>query len=58
MAEIGNFTVGIAIEPICKIICYNTKCKFNLKTEEFVRMCNLKHVDLDGSGKCIRSENE
>ena len=58
MAEIGNVTVRMDIEPICKIICYNTKCKSNLKMEEFIEMCNLKHVYLDKDGKCMMSQNE
>ena len=46
---IGKWNVTFGIEPIVKLLCYSTDCKYHLK-DQFC--CNLKHIFINEVGEC------
>ena len=50
----SEMKIGITIDPIVKVQCYNTGCMHNLSiyTNEFC--CNLKHITLSPEGECAQ----
>ncbi len=48
MARMNDtFNIKFEIEPIVKLHCINSDCRFNIKT-----CCNLKHLTIVSDGKC------
>ena len=41
--------IGVEIESVCKITCFNTNCKHRLRYAFF---CNLKNIEIDEEGQC------
>lgn len=55
MARVGRISVGIDIEPFCKIVCLNTHCKYHLIRKDWMA-CNLKYVEIDQTRTCRQFE--
>lgn len=45
----SSVNIGIEIEPIVKLTCWNEPCIYRHKES---LTCNLKHVELSSSGDC------
>ena len=57
----NTMTIGIRIEDVTKLSCFNEGCQFNLYKECGSYYCNLKYVELNEVGVCFHSledENE
>jgi len=53
MAQLPDFVVTVQIEPVVKLTCYDTTCRFNLVHESHDWLaCNLKRIVIDSSGTC------
>ena len=53
----NTITIGIKIEDITKLSCFNVACQFNLYKDYGYYNCNLKYVELDEDGECSLSED-
>jgi len=51
----NTMTIGIKVEDITKLTCFNVACKFNLYKECGSYYCNLKYVELNELGACFHS---
>jgi hypothetical protein len=58
MASLNNVIIRVDIEPVVKLACYNFDCKFNLchSQDDPAAFCNLKHIEIDDSGRCSNFE--
>jgi hypothetical protein len=52
MAAMGNIEIIFDIEPVCKVVCVAVTCRHNLMQLNHSVHCNLKHIDLDDTGRC------
>jgi len=48
----NTMTIGIRIEDVTKLTCFNVACQFNLYKECGSYYCNLKYVELNEVGIC------
>ena len=51
----NTMTIGIRIEDVTKLSCFNEGCPFNLYKECGSYYCNLKYVELNELGVCFHS---
>lgn len=60
MAALGNVEITFEFEPIVKLICTATNCRFNLMNSELpakrYAVCNLKHITLNHIAACTQFE--
>lgn len=54
----SNIEITFEIEPIVKLVCLNTGCRFNLVNfaESQQVCCQLKNVVIGQDGKCVYQE--
>ena len=52
----GDFKITFEVEPIVKLTCLNTSCKYNLGERHGYICCDLKYVEINEAGKCSMME--
>jgi hypothetical protein len=58
MARMSDISITFQVEPIIKLDCLNSQCRFNLLNEHIGSFCNLKRIVLDEKGGCIQFEEK
>jgi hypothetical protein len=52
----SDLRITFEIEPIIKLSCVETLCRFNLAKQNGFLACNLKHINIGFGGTCQNKE--
>jgi len=55
MARMTDIKLTLDIEPVVKLSCANTDCRFSLLREGWL-CCGLKYIGIDENGRCMQYE--
>ena len=50
----SDFSITFDIEPIVKLSCQTVNCRNNLMSDHIGMLCNLKHIDIGETGRCLQ----
>lgn len=61
MASLDHLSIFLEFEPIVKVVCAATDCKFNLmnaynNADRLQTACNLKQITIGDKGQCMNYE--
>ena len=58
MARLGDVKITVELDPIVKLVCLDTECKFNMLNIPGSQSlhCQMKHIVIDRSGMCESRE--